>query len=57
MVESDFNGDKLATELGVSRMGLHRKIKAITGQSTSELIRNIRLNKACELLRTPGKNI
>jgi signal transduction histidine kinase/CheY-like chemotaxis protein/AraC-like DNA-binding protein len=57
MVESEFNGDKLALELGISRMGLHRKIKAITGQSTGELIRNIRLNKACELLRGQEKNV
>jgi AraC-like DNA-binding protein len=38
-------------------MGLHRKIKALTGQSTGELIRNIRLKKASELLTMPGKNI
>ena len=57
MIESEFNGDGLAHELNISRMGLHRKIKALTGQSTGELIRNIRLKKACELLTIPGKNI
>jgi AraC-like DNA-binding protein len=57
MVESEFNGDGLAHELNISRMGLHRKIKALTGQSTGELIRNIRLKKASELLTMPGKNI
>lgn len=57
MIESDFNGDVLAYELGISRMGLHRKIKALTGQSTGEFIRNIRLKKAAELLRLPGRNI
>ncbi len=57
MIESEFNGDGLAHELNISRMGLHRKIKALTGQSTGELIRNIRLKKACELLSIPGKNI
>jgi len=55
--ETDFNGDSLAYELGISRMGLHRKIKALTGQSTGEFIRNIRLKKACEFLSIPGKNI
>jgi len=57
MLESEFNGDALANVLSVSRMGLHRKIKALTGQSTGEFIRNIRLKKACELLCVPGKNI
>lgn len=57
MSETEFNGDRLASELNISRMGLHRKIKALSGQSTGELIRNIRLKKACELLSIPGKNI
>jgi ligand-binding sensor domain-containing protein/signal transduction histidine kinase/DNA-binding response OmpR family regulator len=57
MAETEFNGDALAAELGISRMGLHRKIKALTDQSTGEFIRNIRLKKAYELLSVPGKNI
>jgi signal transduction histidine kinase/ligand-binding sensor domain-containing protein/DNA-binding response OmpR family regulator len=57
MVESEFNGDALAGEMAISRMGLHRKIKALTGQTTGEFIRNIRLKKACELLSVHGKNI
>lgn len=57
MIESEFNGDALAYELSISRMGLHRKIKALTGQSTGEFIRNIRLKKARELLGIHGKNI
>jgi signal transduction histidine kinase/ligand-binding sensor domain-containing protein/DNA-binding NarL/FixJ family response regulator len=57
MVDSDFNGDALAAELYISRMGLHRKVKALTGQSTGEFIRNVRLKRACELLAIPGKSI
>jgi len=57
MIETDFNGDSLSNDLGISRMGLHRKIKALTDQSTGEFIRNIRLKKACELLSIPSKNI
>jgi len=57
MIETEFNGDALAYQLSISRMGLHRKIKALTGQSTGEFIRNIRLKKACELLCVNGKNI
>jgi len=57
LIETEFNGDSLAYELGISRMGLHRKIKALSGQSTGEFIRNIRLKKACEYLSLQGKNI
>ena len=57
MVETEFNGDSLAVELHISRMGLHRKVKALTGQSTGEFIRNVRLKKACELLSVPSKNV
>jgi len=57
LIETEFNGDSLAYELGISRMGLHRKLKALTGQSTGEFIRNIRLKKACEYLTLQGKNI
>lgn len=57
IMETEFNGDALAVELGISRMGLHRKIKALTDQSTGEFIRNIRLKKAYELLSIPGRNI
>lgn len=57
MIDSEFNGDALASEMGISRMGLHRKIKAMTGQSTGEFIRNLRLKKSAELLMLPGKNI
>ncbi|HCC29469.1 MAG TPA: hypothetical protein DEQ03_05365 [Marinilabiliales bacterium] len=57
MMESEFNGDALAAELNISRMGLHRKIKALTGQTTGEFIRNLRLKKAHDLLSVEGKNI
>lgn len=57
MMESEFNGDSLASDLNISRMGLHRKIKALTGQTTGEFIRNLRLKKAHELLSSDGKNV
>lgn len=57
MVDSEFTGNNLAAELNISRMGLHRKIKALTGQTTGEFIRNIRLKKAHDLLTIEGKNI
>ena len=35
-------------------MQAHRKLKALTGRSTSQIIRSIRLQKARELLQTTG---
>lgn len=43
--------EQLATEVGLSRVHLHRKIKQLTNMTPSELIRNIRLKKAAELLK------
>ncbi len=57
MIDSEFSGNNLAKELNISRMGLHRKIKALTGQTTGEFIRNLRLKKAHDLLTIEGKNI
>ena len=42
---------------GMSRSQLHRKLKALTGQSASVFIRTIRLEKAKELLRNTDLNI
>lgn len=49
--ESDFNVDTLSEAVGISRSQLHRKLKEIVGVSPSDYIRNIKLQKACELLR------
>ena len=35
----------------MSRSSLHRKLKSLTGLSTTEVVRNIRLSKAVEFLR------
>jgi DNA-binding response OmpR family regulator len=54
---SDFNVDMLTQEVGISRAQLHRKMKEITGISTSEFIRNIRLEQAARLLREQKINV
>ena len=41
----------LASEFAMSQSTLYRKVKAVCGLSPNELIRNIRLDKAAELLR------
>ncbi|WP_304132303.1 two-component regulator propeller domain-containing protein [Ignavibacterium album] len=53
----DFSVEKLCDEIGMSRTQLHRKIKAITNNSTSEFIRNFRLQRAAELLAQDAGNI
>ena len=54
---SDFNVDMLTQEVGISRAQLHRKMKEMTGISTSEFIRNIRLEQAARLLREQKVNV
>jgi YesN/AraC family two-component response regulator len=48
---SDFTVDTLAYELRVSRTSLYNKIKGLTGNTPSDLIRLYRINKAKTLLR------
>ena len=51
----DFSVEKFSLDIGISRSALFNKIKSITGQSTSEFIRTIRLKKAAELIKS-GKH-
>lgn len=53
----DLKVEKLAEEVGLSRAQLHRRVKEMTGASTGEFIRNIRLKKAAELLMENKMNI
>lgn len=51
LTDDDFTIEQLTEELCLSRAQVHRKVKAITGISTSALVRNIRLEKAFLLLQ------
>jgi len=57
LVECDFNAENFASALNMSRMQLHRKLKALTGLSTTEFIRSQRLKLAAQLLRKSEINI
>ena len=46
----NFNTEKLASQLFMSRAKLHRKIVSITGQAPGEFIRTIKLNRAAKHL-------
>jgi len=55
--DSELNGEKIAKKISISRMQLHRKLKALTNQSTSQFIQNIRLEKAYQLLKEKELNV
>ena len=57
MSDPDFNVEKLSADIGVSRAQLHRKMKEITGISTGEFIRNLKLEQAARLIRKGDVNI
>ncbi|MFZ1807883.1 MAG: tetratricopeptide repeat protein [Cyclobacteriaceae bacterium] len=48
--DSDFSSEAFCAEVGMSRMQLHRKLKALTGQSATAFVRHQRLIKASQLL-------
>lgn len=55
--QESFTVEHLQSEIGMSRMQLHRKLKALTNQSTSDFIRTIKLKRAAQILRQPGIQI
>ena len=50
LCDSDMDVDMIAQKLGMSRTALYRKVKALTGQSVVELIRESRLKLAHTML-------
>lgn len=48
--DPDLDIDKFATEIGVSRMQLYRKLAALTDMTVKEFIRDIRLKRAAQML-------
>lgn len=62
LLEKNYQNDwygihHLYTDLGISRVQLHRKLTALTGQSASNFIHNFRLEKAKKLLLKTEKNV
>jgi signal transduction histidine kinase/CheY-like chemotaxis protein/AraC-like DNA-binding protein len=55
--DASFGADQLASEIGMSRAQLHRKLKAIIGRSPGELIRANRLAHAHYLLKSGVANV
>lgn len=51
MVDSDFNVTMLQEKMGMGNKQLYRKVKALTGHTPVELIRDMRMKKAAKLLK------
>ena len=49
MVETSFSVEDLSEEIGLSRMQLHRKLKALIGLSTTAFINSVRIEKAIDM--------
>ena len=49
--------DLIASEVGLSRVHLNRKMKDLTGQTPHDFIRKVRLKKAAELLASGKMNV
>lgn len=52
LADPDFNVETLSSELGLSRVQMYRKVKALTGSTPVELIRMTRLRRADKLLKS-----
>ncbi|NAY92172.1 response regulator [Muricauda sp. JGD-17] len=57
LTNPEFNAKSFSDQVGLSRMHLHRKLKALTGLTTSEFLRVQRLKLAAKLLQKGHDNI
>ena len=57
MADSDLSVETIGAELGLSRVQLYRKVKALTGQSPVELLRRARLQRGRQLLQSTDKTV
>ena len=57
MGDSDFTVERLGEELGLSRVQLYRKVKALTGQTPVDLLKKARLERARLLVEKTDKSI
>ena len=57
IADADYDTEKFAHDMCMSRMQLNRKLRALTGHPTHELVREFRLQRAAELLRKNAGNV
>lgn len=49
--------EMISSEIGISRVHLHRKMKQLTNMTTRDLVRNIRLKQAAQLMEKEGMSV
>ena len=57
IADPDLDIERFASEIGVSRMQLYRKLNALTEMTVKEFVRNIRLKRAAQLLIQKKMNV
>lgn len=57
LTEPEFDVSSLAEKVNMSRSSLTRKLKAITGLTPLEYIRQVKMQHACRMLEDPSKTI
>ncbi|WP_178984207.1 response regulator [Winogradskyella helgolandensis] len=57
LIDPSFNVTEFSEAIGMSRMQLHRKLKALTGLTASEFIRSQRLKLAAQILKSSDINM
>lgn len=57
MGDSDFSVERIGEEIGLSRVQLYRKVKALTGQTPVELLRKARLERSRRLIEKTEKSV
>lgn len=57
MSNTNLKIEDLGDEVGISRVQLYRKVKALTGMTPVEILRETRLKRAMQLLKTTDKTV
>ncbi|NNE77120.1 MAG: DUF4242 domain-containing protein [Pricia sp.] len=57
IVHTGFSSAHLSKEFGLSKAQMYRKLKALTGMSPNELIREMRLRRSLSALKKNNKNV
>jgi signal transduction histidine kinase/DNA-binding response OmpR family regulator/ligand-binding sensor domain-containing protein len=55
--DSEFNAETISSTIGLSRSAFFKKLKSLTGFSPTDLIKDIRLNKSMDLIKTTDMTI
>jgi signal transduction histidine kinase/DNA-binding response OmpR family regulator len=55
--EEEFNIEQFGKDVGMSRVQLHRKLKALTGKSASQYIKSVKLSRAKKMIEEQEGNI